>query len=161
VLAERDPEAAAQILPSNGRRIVRALEVGELTGEPFVASMPGYESVYPGLHMIGLDVPRDVLDERLERRVDRMWEQGFVDEVRGLVADGLADGPTASRALGYQQILAHLRGESSEDEARAATVAGTRKFARRQDRLFRKDPRIRWLPFDSPTLFDDALAHCR
>jgi tRNA dimethylallyltransferase len=161
VLAERDPKAAAQILPSNGRRIVRALEVGELTGEPFVASMPGYESVYPGLSMIGLDVPRDVLDERLEQRVDRMWEQGFVEEVRGLVADGLADGPTASRALGYQQILAHLRGESSEDEARAATVTGTRKFARRQDRLFRKDPRIRWLPYDRPTLIDDALAHCR
>jgi tRNA dimethylallyltransferase len=158
VLAERDPEAAAQILPSNGRRIVRALEVGELTGEPFVASMPGYESVYPGLSMIGLDVPRDVLDERLEQRVDRMWEQGFVEEVRGLVADGLADGPTASRALGYQQILAHLRGESSEDEARAATVTGTRKFARRQHRLFRKDPRIHWIAYDSPSLVDDALA---
>jgi tRNA dimethylallyltransferase len=157
VLAERDPEAAEQILPSNGRRIVRALEVGELTGEPFVATMPGHESVYSGLVMIGLDVPRDVLDERLERRVDRMWEDGFVDEVRGLVEQGLEDGPTASRALGYQQILAHLRGETTEDEARAATVSGTRKFARRQDRLFRKDPRIRWLRFDSPTLVDDAM----
>ena len=156
VLAERDPEAAEQILPSNGRRIVRALEVGELTGEPFVATMPGHESVYPGLRMIGLDVPRDVLDDRLERRVELMWESGFVDEVKGL--NGLDDGPTASRALGYQQILAHLRGEMSEDEARAATVSGTRKFARRQDRLFRKDPRIHWLPFDSPTLLDDALA---
>ena len=157
VLAERDPEAAEQILPSNGRRIVRALEVGELTGEPFVATMPGHESVYPGLVMIGLDVPRDVLDERLERRVEQMWAGGFVGEVKGLVAKGLEDGPTASRALGYQQILAHLRGETSEDEARAATVSGTRKFARRQDRLFRKDPRIHWLPFDSPTLVDDTL----
>jgi tRNA dimethylallyltransferase len=158
VLAERDPDAAERILPSNGRRIVRALEVGELTGEPFVASMPGHGSIYPGLRMIGLDVPRDVLDERLERRVTQMWEDGFVDEVRGLVAQGLADGPTASRALGYQQILAHLRGEMSEDEARAATISGTRKFARRQDRLFRKDPRIHWLRFDSPTVVDDALA---
>ena len=158
VLAERDPEAAERILPSNGRRIVRALEVGELTGEPFVAAMPGHESVYPGLIMIGLDVPRGVLDERLERRVDQMWEHGFVDEVRGLVAQGLEDGPTASRALGYQQILAHLRGEITEDEARAATVSGTRKFARRQDRLFRKDHRIHWLPFDSATLVDDAMA---
>jgi tRNA dimethylallyltransferase len=158
VLAERDPEAAEQILPSNGRRIVRALEVGELTGEPFVATMPGHESVYPGLTMIGLDVPRDLLDQRLERRVEQMWENGFVDEVKSLIASGLEDGPTASRALGYQQILAHLRGETSEDEARAATVAGTRKFARRQDRLFRKDPRIHWLPFDSPTLVDDAVA---
>jgi tRNA dimethylallyltransferase len=157
VLAERDPEAAEQILPSNGRRIVRALEVGELTGEPFVATMPGHESVYSGLVMIGLDVPRDVLDERLSRRVEQMWEDGFVDEVKSLIAAGLEDGPTASRALGYQQILAHLRGETSEDEARAGTVTGTRKFARRQDRLFRKDPRIHWLRFDSPTLVDDAL----
>jgi tRNA dimethylallyltransferase len=157
VLAERDPDAAAQILPSNGRRIVRALEVGELTGEPFVASMPGHDSIYPGLRMIGLDVPRDVLDDRLDRRVDQMWEHGLVKEVKGLVEHGLANGPTASRALGYQQILAHLRGEISEDEARAATVAGTRKFARRQDRLFRKDPRIHWLQYDSPTLVDDAL----
>jgi tRNA dimethylallyltransferase len=157
VLAERDPEAAEQILPSNGRRIVRALEVGELTGEPFVATMPGHESVYPGLAMIGLDVPRDVLDQRLARRVEQMWADGFVDEVKSLIATGLEDGPTASRALGYQQILAHLRGETTEDEARAATVTGTRKFARRQDRLFRKDPRIHWLRFDSPTLVDDAV----
>jgi tRNA dimethylallyltransferase len=157
VLAERDPDAATQILPSNGRRIVRALEVGELTGEPFVASMPGHDSIYPGLRMIGLDIPRDILDERLERRVDRMWEAGLVEEVKRLFGWGLADGPTASRALGYQQVLAHLRGEISEDEARAATVAGTRKFARRQDRLFRKDPRIHWLAYDSPTLLDDAL----
>lgn len=157
VLAERDPEAAEQILPSNGRRIVRALEVGELTGEPFVASMPGHESIYPGLRMVGLDVPRDVLDDRIAQRVDQMWEHGLVDEVRALVGRGLADGPTASRALGYQQILVHLRGEMSEEEARAATVSGTKKFARRQDRLFRKDPRIRWLPYDSPNLVDDAL----
>jgi tRNA dimethylallyltransferase len=107
--------------------------------------------------MIGLDVARDVLDDRLERRVDQMWERGFVDEVRSLLAQGLEDAPTSSRALGYQQILAHLRGETTEDEARATTVSGTRKFARRQDRLFRKDPRIHWLPFDSPTLVDDAV----
>ncbi len=157
VLAERDPDAAAQILPSNGRRIVRALEVGELTGAPFVATMPGFSSVYPGATMIGLDVPRDVLDERLARRVDRMWSDGFVEEVRGLLERGLDGSPTASRALGYQQILAHLRDEMTEDEARAATIRGTRKFARRQDRLFRKDPRIHWLPFDSPTLVEDAL----
>jgi tRNA dimethylallyltransferase len=86
-----------------------------------------------------------------------MWEDGFVQEVRSLVAQGLDNGPTASRALGYQQILAHLGGDITEDEARAATVSGTRKFARRQDRLFRKDPRIHWLPYDSPTLIDDAV----
>jgi tRNA dimethylallyltransferase len=158
LLAERDPEAAARILPTNGRRIVRALEVGELTGEPFVASMPGHESVYPDVRMLGLDVPRDVLDERLARRVDQMWADGLVDEVRNLIPQGLDGSLTASRALGYQQVLAHLRGEMTEDEAREATITGTRKFARRQDRLFRKDPRTRWLPFDSPTLVDDALA---
>jgi tRNA dimethylallyltransferase len=156
-LAQRDPAAAAQILPTNDRRIVRALEVIELTGEPFVASMPAYESMFEGLTMLGLDVPRDVLDVRLAARVDQMWAAGFVDEVRALREIGLEDGLTASRALGYQQILAFLRGEITEDEARDATVTGTRKFARRQDRLFRKDPRIHWLPYDADDLVDQAL----
>jgi tRNA dimethylallyltransferase len=158
VLAEQDPKAAAQILPSNGRRIVRALEVIELTGEPFTATLPPYESIYDHVALVGLDVPRDVLDERIVDRVDRMWADGFVDEVRRLVPLGLADGPTASRALGYRQVLQFLAGELTETEARDATVAGTRAFARRQDRLFRKDPRIHWLAHDSPTLVGDALA---
>jgi tRNA dimethylallyltransferase len=155
-LARRDPAAAAQILPSNDRRIVRALEVGELTGRPFVATMPPLESIYEDLTMLGLDVPRDVLETRLSDRVDQMWADGFVDEVRRLLPAGIADSRTASRALGYQQILAFLRGEMGEDEARAQTVAGTRKFARRQDRLFRKDPRIHWLPYDADDLLDRA-----
>ena len=133
-LARRDPEAAAQILSSNGRRIVRALEVIELTGEPFAATMPVFESIYGGLTLIGLDVPREQLDVRLAERVDAMWAAGFVDEVQALREVGLDDGHTASRALGYQQILAFLRDEMTEDEAREATVTGTRKFARRQDR---------------------------
>jgi tRNA dimethylallyltransferase len=157
-LARRDPAAAAQILPTNDRRLVRALEVIDLTGEPFAASMPAYESVFDGLTMLGLDVPRDVLDVRLAERVDQMWAAGFVDEVRALREAGLEGGPTASRALGYQQILAFLRGEITEDEAREATVTGTRKFARRQDRLFRKDPRIHWLPYDADGLVDQAVA---
>lgn len=157
-LAQRDPEAAAIILPSNGRRIVRALEVIELTGEPFAATMPPFESVYENVTLIGLDVPRDVLDVRLAERVDAMWTDGFVDEVRALREVGLEDGFTASRALGYQQILAFLRGEMTEDEAREATVAGTRKFARRQDRDFRKDPRIHWLTYDADDLVDQAAA---
>ena len=144
-LARRDPAAAAQIIASNDRRVVRALEVNELTGGPFTATMPGYDSIYPGLLMLGLEVPRDVLDVRLAERVDQMWADGFVDEVRGLLPSGIETGRTASRALGYQQILAFLRGELTEDEAREATVTGTRKFARRQDRLFHKDPRITWL----------------
>lgn len=158
LLAESDPDAAAQILPSNGRRIVRALEVIELTGEPFVAAMPPYESLYSDLTLIGLDVPRDVLDARIADRVDRMWSAGFVDEVRSLVPRGLVDSPTASRALGYRQVLEFLDGEMTADEARDATIAGTRAFARRQDRLFHKDPRIHWLAHDDPALVDDALA---
>ncbi|MBC7630489.1 tRNA (adenosine(37)-N6)-dimethylallyltransferase MiaA [Aeromicrobium sp.] len=148
-LARRDPAAAAQILPTNDRRIVRALEVIELTGQPFVATMPPHESIYPDVLMLGIDVKRDVLDRRLAERVDQMWTDGFVDEVRRLRKIGLDDGLTANRALGYQQILAFLRGDTTEDEAREATVIGTRKFARRQDRLFRKDPRIHWSLPDS------------
>ena len=157
ILAERDPDAAAQILPSNGRRIVRALEVIELTGEPFVAVLPPFESIYSDITLVGLDVPRDVLDARIADRVDRMWAAGFVDEVRALLPSGLADGPTASRALGYRQILQFLDGEITEEEARDATIAGTRAFARRQDRLFRKDPRITWLAYDDPALVDHAV----
>lgn len=157
-LAERDPEAAAQILPSNGRRIVRALEVIELTGERFTATLPPFESIYSDLTLIGLDVPRDVLDSRIAERVDRMISGGFVDEVRSLIPQGLVGSPTASRALGYRQMLEFLAGEATEDEARDATIAATRAFARRQDRLFRKDPRIHWLPYDDPTLVNDAEA---
>ena len=87
-----------------------------------------------------------------------MWADGFVDEVRTLAATGLAETPTASRALGYQQVLAFLAGEITEDEARQQTIDGTRKFARRQQRWFRRDSRIRWLPYDAPSLVDDALA---
>jgi tRNA dimethylallyltransferase len=157
-LAQRDPPAAASILSSNGRRLVRALEVIDLTGEPFTATMPAYDSIYRELTMLGLDVPREVLDVRLTERVEAMWRDGFVDEVRTLRERGLGEGFTASRALGYQQILAYLAGESTEDEAREATVVGTRKFARRQDRLFRKDPRIHWLPYDSSDLVEQAVA---
>lgn len=157
-LARVAPEAAAVILPSNSRRVVRALEVTEITGKPFVATMPPYESVVGDVVQIGVDVPRDVLDERITTRVDRMWEAGLVAEVEHLSEHGLVGSPTASRALGYAQVLAFLRGEISEDEARELTVKGTRAFARRQDRLFRKDPRTTWLPHDSASLVDDAVA---
>jgi tRNA dimethylallyltransferase len=156
-LAWLEPEAAEQILPTNTRRVVRALEVIELTGS-FTASLPSYESIYGDLTMIGLDVSRDVLDERIQRRVDAMWAAGLVDEVRTLLPQGLAEGFTASKAIGYQQAMEFLGGDITEDEARAATVVATRKFARRQDRMFRQDPRIHWLPFDSPSLVDDVLA---
>ncbi|MFI8826658.1 tRNA (adenosine(37)-N6)-dimethylallyltransferase MiaA [Streptomyces sp. NPDC053431] len=143
-LAAADPEAARAILPSNGRRIVRALEVIEITGKPFTANLPGHDSVYDTVQ-IGVDVARPELDERIATRVDRMWEAGLVDEVRTLEAQGLREGRTAARALGYQQVLAALAGECTEDEARAETVRATKRFARRQDSWFRRDPRVHWL----------------
>lgn len=143
-LAAADPEAATAILPSNGRRIVRALEVIEITGKPFTANLPGHDSVYDTVQ-IGVDVARPELDERITTRVDRMWEAGLVDEVRALEAQGLREGRTASRALGYQQVLAALAGERTLDEARAETVRATKRFARRQDSWFRRDPRVHWL----------------
>jgi tRNA dimethylallyltransferase len=152
-----DPDAAAAILPSNGRRVVRALEVVELSGGPFRANLPEHIYAYDRVVQLGLDVPRDVLDARIEARVDRMWEQGLVDEVRRLEARGLREGRTASRALGYAQVLDVLAGVCSEDEAREAVIRGTRRFARRQDTWFRRDPRITWLPYDAPDLLSRAL----
>ncbi|MEZ0072227.1 tRNA (adenosine(37)-N6)-dimethylallyltransferase MiaA [Planotetraspora sp. GP83] len=153
----RDPVAAEKILPSNGRRIVRALEVIELSGRPFSATMPSYDAVYDSVQ-IGVEVPRPLLDERIELRVDRMWESGLVDEVRALAAEGLAEGRTASRALGYAQVLRFLDGEWTEDQAREETVRATRRFARRQESWFRRDPRVVWIPFDAPDLAERALS---
>ncbi len=143
-LAERDPIAAAAILPTNGRRIVRALEVVEMRGS-FSATLPRFEP-NPDWQLIGLRVTRDELDERIARRVSHMWDAGLVDEVRGLEREGLREGRTASRALGYAQVLDVLAGECSEDEAREETVRATRRFARRQESWFGRDPRIEWRP---------------
>lgn len=156
-LARLDPAAAAAILPSNGRRIVRALEVIEITGGPFTATMPEHVSRYPCVQ-IGLSAPRPELDERIELRVARMWEAGLVDEVRALEKAGLRDGFTASRALGYAQVLRFLAGEYTEEEAKEETVRATRRFARRQESWFRRDPRVDWLPYDAPDLLDRAFA---
>jgi tRNA dimethylallyltransferase len=156
-LAAKDPQAAEQILPSNGRRIVRALEVIEMTGGPYVATLPEHRYVYAGAVQLGLDVPRPVLDERIDRRVDRMFDAGFVAEVRGLLNKGLIEGRTANRALGYSQVIALLNGEIDETQARERTAQATRRFARRQDSWFRKDPRIVWLPYDAPDLLDRAI----
>ncbi|MEU4196037.1 tRNA (adenosine(37)-N6)-dimethylallyltransferase MiaA [Kribbella sp. NPDC026611] len=156
-LKDRDPKAAEQILPSNGRRIVRALEVIEITDAPYAATLPDHHYVYPGAVQLGLDVPRPVLDERIGRRVDRMFEAGFVDEVRGLLNKGLIEGRTANRALGYSQVIALLNGELDETEARERTAQATRRFARRQDSWFRKDQRIMWLQYDDPDLVEKAL----
>jgi tRNA dimethylallyltransferase len=162
-LAALDPAAAAAILPSNGRRIVRALEVIELTGRPFTATMPAYEQVGPGpaTVQLGLALPRPELDQRIAARVQAMWQAGFEAEVEELVRQGLRDGRTASRALGYQQMLRHLDGELTLDEAREETIKATRRFARRQESWFRRDPRIHWLDAARPPglLAADALQH--
>jgi tRNA dimethylallyltransferase len=155
-LAAVDPAAAERILASNGRRLVRALEVVELTGRPFVADLPPYDHTAAAVQ-VGLDVPRDVLDARIAARVDRMWAAGLVDEVRTLEQRGLRAGLTASRALGYRQVLAFLAGECTEEEARAETVRATRRFARRQLSWFQRDPRVRWLAYDAPDLLGRAL----
>jgi tRNA dimethylallyltransferase len=155
-LAAVAPDAAAQILPSNGRRIVRALEVVALTGT-FVASLPAPTPYYGAVH-IGVDRTSSELDDRVAARVDAMFATGLVDEVRALEAVGLRDGRTASRALGYQQVLGHLAGACSLAEARDETVQATRRFVRRQRTWFRRDPAVAWLDGGSPTLVEDALA---
>ena len=159
-LAEVDPAAAASILASNGRKLVRALEVIEITGRPFVATLPEPAYEVPAVQL-GLTLPRAVLDERIDARVDRMWHQGLVDEVRGLAKRGLREGRTASRALGYAQVLRHLDGELTEAQARDETVRATRRFVRRQESWFRRDPRVVWLPADDPDLVARAVERCQ
>ena len=155
-LATVDPAAAAAVLPSNGRRIVRALEVVTLTGRPFPARLatggpPRYDAV-----LLGVDRPTLELDERVARRVTRMFAAGLVDETRDLLARGLRDGRTASRALGYQQVVAALDGPGELTAAAAETVRATRRFVRRQRTWFRRDRRILWLP-PGPDLHEGAL----
>ncbi|MBE1876414.1 tRNA (adenosine(37)-N6)-dimethylallyltransferase MiaA [Myceligenerans pegani] len=161
-LARRDPAAAESIGPANTRRIVRALEVIEITGAPYTANLPRQEYVRPAVQ-IGLDCDRATLDARVEARVARMWESGLVDEVRRLASaeqggTGPGLGTTAARAVGYAEILAWFRDETGEDEARAAVAANTRRLARKQMGWFGRDPRVRWLDAGSPSLLDDALA---
>jgi tRNA dimethylallyltransferase len=160
-LREVDPEAAGRILVENGRRIVRALEVIEITGRPFTASLPRLEYVDPRTIQVGVEIDRPTLDARIEQRVDRMFEAGLVDEVHRLLDEGLADGRTASRAIGYREVSAYLSGELSLDQARERTLVATRRFARRQWSWFRRDPRIVWVQHDDPGRADKALAAVR
>jgi tRNA dimethylallyltransferase len=155
-LALVDPAAAAAVLPSNGRRIVRALEVVELTGGPFRATLPEPRPHYPAV-VVGLDRDAADLDERVRVRVDRMWAAGFVAEVEALADDGLREGPTASRALGYAQVLDQLAGGLGADEAREATVRATRRFVRRQRSWFRRDPAVLWFDAGVPDLLDEVV----
>jgi tRNA dimethylallyltransferase len=155
-LARRDPVAATAILPTDGRRIVRALEVVELTGQPFAASAPTIGAPRWDTAIVGLDWETSELDERLARRTERMFADGLVDEVAGLLRHGLRDGVTASRALGYAQVLDAFDaggGPEALAEAKAQTFIGTRRYVRRQRSWFRRDHRIGWLngadPLDS------------
>jgi tRNA dimethylallyltransferase len=156
-----DPEAADRILVDNGRRTVRALEVVELTGRPFSASLPTLEYSDPATVQVGVDIDRPTLDERIAERVDAMFAAGFVDEVARLVGEGLLEGRTASRAIGYREVAAHLAGELTLAEARERTVVATRRFSRRQDSWFRKDPRITWIRHDDPELVTKAVESAR
>jgi tRNA dimethylallyltransferase len=155
-LARLDPVAAQSILPSNGRRVVRALEVIELTGQPFSATLPTPSYSMPTVQ-IGLRLARADLDRRTDARVARMWRLGLVDEVAELAARGLRSGRTASRAVGYAQVLAALDGNGSMEEAQAQTAQATRRLIRRQESWFRRDDRITWLDADAPDRLDQAL----
>ncbi len=157
-LAEVDPEAAANILVENGRRVVRALEVVEITGRPFSATLPTLTYADPRTVQVGVDIDRPTLDLRIEQRVAEMFAAGLVAEVEALLERGLAEGRTASRAIGYPEVVAHLAGELSLDEARERIVVATRRFARRQDAWFRKDPRITWVRFDDADRLERALS---
>lgn len=144
-LATRDPEVAALIEPHNSRRVVRALEVMELQGS-FRAALPGTERYARPTLTLGIRPTRAVLDLRIFDRVQQMWERGFVDEVRHLAEhQGLREGVTARRALGYAQLLRVLDGQLTEAQAREQTIQATRRFVRRQESWFRRDRRIAWL----------------
>ena len=155
MLKKIDPTAAQNILPNNARKIVRALEVNEITGKAFNAKLPEPSPIFSDVR-IALDMPRDLLDKRISDRVHQMFEDGFVDEVKSLEKN-LRLGKTALRALGYSQVLSLLAGEIIEDEAITLTINATKKFARRQLSWFRRDPLIHWLDATSPDLFEESL----
>jgi tRNA dimethylallyltransferase len=153
-----DPIAASRIIPENGRRTVRALEIVTLTGQPFAAEIPEDIKDWQPVLEIGINGPRDDLRERLATRVARMWHQGLVAEVRALEAEGIRKGKTSSRAIGYAQALAQIDGEMTEAEAIADTVRLTQKYARRQMSWFRRDKRIQWLDYQDLEAPQKALA---
>ena len=145
-LAKLDPAAAAAIPKENVRRVVRALEVIELTGRPYTANLPRVGSTkYPQAQQFGLVMERETLHERIDLRVERMWERGLVREVRDLMGEGLLEARTAQAALGYAQIIKFAQGELTEDEAKEETKRATRQYARRQETWFSRDERITWV----------------
>jgi tRNA dimethylallyltransferase len=157
-LVALDPVAAEQIRPDNGRRIVRALEVVTITGRHYSATLPEREYADPKSLQIGIDIDRPTLDARIEQRVREMFAVGLVEEVRRLLDHGLAEGRTARTAIGYREVAAYLAGETDLDAAIETTTAATRRFSRRQDGWFRKDPRVLWVGWDDPTRVERAVA---
>ncbi|CAN1645032.1 MiaA tRNA delta(2)-isopentenylpyrophosphate transferase [Candidatus Nanopelagicaceae bacterium] len=152
-LEELDPAAALAIDRANTRRIIRALEVIEITGQPFTANLPREDSSrYPDALQFGLVMDREHLRERIDLRVDRMWDAGFVEEVDRLISQGIRDGATAQRALGYAQIIAMRDGSMSESEAKEDTKRASRQYARRQETWFSRDARIQWVAQHQPRL---------
>lgn len=156
-LAELDPVAASRVDPLNARRVIRAIEIVRITGKPFSASLPEEPVEWKESTQLGLRAPREVLVKRLEQRVHKMWQQGVVAEVQGLMSHGLREAKTASRAIGYAQAIAQLDGVISETEAIEDTVRLTQKYARRQMSWLNRDKRINWLDFDDPNLLEAAL----
>ena len=160
-LEKLDPAAAIAIDRANSRRVIRALEVIEITGKPFTANLPREASTrYPDASQFGLVMDRDTLNERISTRVDRMWEEGFVSEVETLSGRGIQKARTAQLALGYSQIIAYLDGRISQDEAREDTKRATRQYARRQETWFARDERITWISPVQPRL-QSVLAHLK
>jgi len=156
-LAELDPLAASRIDPENGRRVVRALEIVTITGEPFAAALPEKTESWQPVLEIGLNSDRSHLVERLAKRVERMWEQGIVAEAESLIPFGIREGKTSSRAIGYAQALAQLDGEMVSEEAIAATTQLTQRYARRQMSWFRRDERIHWEDYQDPKLKQNVM----
>ena len=152
-LEELDPAAALAIDRANTRRVIRALEVIEITGMPFTANLPREDSSrYPDALQFGLVMDREHLRERIDQRVDRMWDAGFVDEVDRLIIQGIGNGSTAQRALGYAQIIAMRSGTMTEEEAKEDTKRASRQYARRQETWFSRDARIQWVAQHQPRL---------
>lgn len=152
-LQVEDPAAALAIDRANTRRVIRALEVIEITGKPFTANLPREDSSrYPDALQFGLVMEREHLRERIDLRVDQMWDKGFVSEVDLLIEDGILDGATAQRAIGYSSLIAMRAGTMSEADAKEETKRATRQYARRQETWFSRDARITWVAPHQPRL---------
>jgi len=160
-LAEIDASAASRIDPENGRRIVRALEIVTLTGEPFAAALPAEIDSWQEVVEIGLRMDRGTLVTRLGQRVRSMWDMGMVEETRNLITQGLRDSVTAGYAIGYAQALAQLDGELDQEQAIESTTKLTQKYARRQMSWFKRDTRINWLDALEPSVTDLAISLVR